>query len=322
MKMFLKTLLLALGLSFSSSGFSAIPLEAVDKTFTLQILGSGGPISDDLRASSGEIIWWKGKSRILIDAGGGVFLRFGQAGAKFEELDIIGLTHFHTDHVSDVAALLKGGYFFKRKTPLDIYGPEAGSSFPSLTGYMDALFNKDRGAYAYLNGLYDGSDGLFPVTLTNVSYRSDKPIKVYDRDGLVGYALGIPHGDVPSLAYRIESEQGVIVISADQNGSNPNFIEFAKGADILMMPLAIHEQADDGSAFLHARPSVVGKIAAAVNPKLLVLNHWMGLSLKNKAEALKIVQQHYHGQVIAGRDLASYPVSAVKETVKERANAQ
>ncbi len=315
MNMSLKILGLALGLSLGSTSILAVSLEPLDKDFTLQILGSGGPISDDLRASSGEIIWWKGKSRILIDAGGGVFLRFGQAGAKLEELDFIGLTHFHTDHVSDIPALLKGGYFFERKTPLDMYGPQAGSAFPSLTGYMDALFNKNRGAYAYLNGLYNGSDGLFPVTLTDVSHSSDKPTKVYDRDGLVSYALGIPHGDVPCLAYRIESEKGVIVISADQNGRNPNFVKFAKGADILMMPLAIHEQADEGSAFMHAKPSVIGKIAAEVNPKLLVLNHWMGLSLKNKAEALKIVQQHYHGQVIAGRDLSSYPISAVKEIV-------
>ncbi len=315
MNMSLKILGLALGLSLGSTSILAVSLEPLDKDFTLQILGSGGPISDDLRASSGEIIWWKGKSRILIDAGGGVFLRFGQAGAKLEELDFIGLTHFHTDHVSDIPALLKGGYFFERKTPLDMYGPQAGSAFPSLTGYMDALFNKNRGAYAYLNGLYNGSDGLFPVTLTDVSHSSDKPTKVYDRDGLVSYALGLPHGDVPCLAYRIESEKGVIVISADQNGRNPNFVKFAKGADILMMPLAIHEQADEGSAFMHAKPSVIGKIAAEVNPKLLVLNHWMGLSLKNKAEALKIVQQHYHGQVIAGRDLSSYPISAVKEIV-------
>jgi hypothetical protein len=53
---------------------------------TLQILGSGGPIADDARASSGYLVWADGKSRVLIDAGGGTFLRFGEAGASFAEL--------------------------------------------------------------------------------------------------------------------------------------------------------------------------------------------------------------------------------------------
>ena len=84
------------------------------------------------------------------------------------------------------------------------------------------------------------------------------------------------------------------------------------------MPLAIHEQADEVSSFLHAKPSIVGKIAAQVNPKLLVLNHWMGLGLKLKPESIKIVKQYYKGQVIAGHDLSSYPMSAAKELSNEQ----
>ncbi|GIA27294.1 MBL fold metallo-hydrolase [Vibrio cholerae] len=307
-----------LTLLISSHGVAhALELEPLDKDFTLQILGSGGPISDDLRSSSAEVIWWKGKSRVMIDAGGGSFLRFGQSGSTLEDLDFLGITHFHTDHVADLPALLKGGYFFKREDPLDIAGPQAGSAFPSLTGYMDALFNSKDGAYAYLNGLYDGSDGLFPVIITDVPYKTTTPIKVYQQDGLTIYALGIPHGDVPCLAYRIESDQGVIVISADQNGSNPAFYDFAQDADILVMPMAIHESADDVSAFMHAKPSVIGEIAAKINPKLLVLNHWMGVGLKHKAESTKIIKQFYHGEVIAARDLSSYPMNSVKEITHE-----
>ncbi|WP_234497694.1 MBL fold metallo-hydrolase [Vibrio maritimus] len=318
MKWPIKALALALGCSLGATQSFAINLEPLDKDFTLQILGSGGPISDDLRASSGELIWWKGKSRIMIDAGGGNYLRFGQAGAKLEDLDLLAISHFHTDHVADLPAILKGAYFFNREDALDITGPEAGSAFPSLTGYMDAMFNKEKGAYAYLNGLYDGTDGLFPVDLTDVSYTATTPQKVYALDGLTVYALGIPHGDVPTLAYRIESDKGTIVISADQNGSNPAFLNFAKGADILVMPMAIHEEADEISAFMHAKPSVVGKIAAEINPKLLILNHWMGLGLKRKALSLDIVAKYYKGKIFSARDLSSFPVASLKETSNEQ----
>jgi glyoxylase-like metal-dependent hydrolase (beta-lactamase superfamily II) len=74
----------------------------------VQVLGSGGPDSNDARASSGYLLWLDGEARLLVDAGGGVFLRFGEAKARFESLDV---THLHVDHVSDLAALLMSGFF-------------------------------------------------------------------------------------------------------------------------------------------------------------------------------------------------------------------
>ncbi|BFO12266.1 hypothetical protein GGER_47760 [Serratia rubidaea] len=69
---FNKIALLTLALTLNANA-SATPLQCDDRGFTLQTLGSGGPITDDQRASSGEVIWINGKSAILIDAGGGVF---------------------------------------------------------------------------------------------------------------------------------------------------------------------------------------------------------------------------------------------------------
>lgn len=80
----------------------------------LQVLSSGGPIADDGRASSSYLIWVDGKSRVLINAGGDAFLRFGEASASFSELDFVGLSHFHADHSADFPALLKSGSFENR----------------------------------------------------------------------------------------------------------------------------------------------------------------------------------------------------------------
>ncbi|PSW49490.1 MBL fold metallo-hydrolase [Photobacterium kishitanii] len=304
---------LTFSLSLCSANVFATTIEPLDKDYTLQILGSGGPISDDLRASSGAVIWWKGQSKFMIDAGGATFLRFGQSGAKLEDLDFLGITHFHTDHVADVPAILKGGYFFNRTNPLYIAGPTGGSGFPSLTGYINALFNPQYGAYAYLNGLTTG-DGIFPIIPIDVPYKKKNATVVYNKDDIVISAFGIPHGNVPCLAYRFDTKKGSIVISADQNGTNSDFINFAKGADILVMPGAIHEDADEEvSAFMHAKPSTVGKIAAQINPKLLVIDHWMGMSLKKQKEVLEIIKKYYHGEVFAARDLSSYPITAIKK---------
>ena len=80
-----------------------------------------GPIADDARASTGYIVWIDGRSRVLVDTGGGTFLRFGEAGASFVDLDFVGLSHFHTDHSADFPALLKSGNFSGREEPLFVY---------------------------------------------------------------------------------------------------------------------------------------------------------------------------------------------------------
>lgn len=276
---------------------------------SLQLLGSGGPISDDRRASSGAVIWIDGKARLLIDAGGGTFLRFGQSDAKLEDLDFIGISHFHTDHVADLPAILKGAYFTTNTHDLKLVGPTGDANFPSMTAFFNREFGKSGAAFQYLSGLADASDGLkLAVHPANVDVKASHGIIVWKGDGVTVSALGIPHGDVPTLAYRIETPRGVIVLSADQNGSRKEFIEFARGADILMMPAAIDADADAPSKFLHAPPTVVGKIAAEINPKMLVLDHFMGRSLKDQKKNVGIIRQYFKGPVYAGRDLSCFPL--------------
>src|SRR5579862_10028706 len=67
----------------------------------VQVLGSGGPELEDKRASSSYLVWKDDRPRILIDAGGGSALRFGQSGAHVAELDAILFTHLHIDHSAD-----------------------------------------------------------------------------------------------------------------------------------------------------------------------------------------------------------------------------
>ncbi|WP_369925943.1 MBL fold metallo-hydrolase [Xanthomonas sp. NCPPB 2632] len=304
---------IAFGLCAASVGaFAAEPSCRSPSGMGIQLLGSGGPISDDARASSGEVVWIDGKSRLLIDAGGGTYLRFGQSGARLEDLRFIGISHFHTDHSADLPAILKGAYFMTMDNKIALVGPDGSDAFPSMTAFFKDMFGGKTGSFAYLEGLKDGSDGLRLTVspVLDVDRHAEKAALVYQDAEVKVYAYGIPHGDVPTLAFRIEGKRGTIVVSADQNGSRQGFIDFAKGADILVMPAAIDEDADTASKFLHAPPSIVGKLAAAINPKLLVLNHFMGKSLKDKDGNVKIIQQYYHGPVAEGRDLSCFEVPA------------
>ena len=72
----------------------------------VQVLGSGGPELQDKRPSSSYLVWQGGQARVLVAAGGGSALRFGESGAKMSQLDVILFTHFHVDHNADFPALI------------------------------------------------------------------------------------------------------------------------------------------------------------------------------------------------------------------------
>lgn len=273
-------------------------------TITLQVLGSGGPIADDGRASSGYLIWMNGRSKFLVDAGGGVFLRFGEAGARFEDLEHIAISHFHTDHSTDLVALLKSGYFSKRVRALSISGPAGGGDYPGTADYLERLLGQSHGAYAYLDGYLDGSEGLVKLESIEVDSVPGKAFRVYaDSTDVEIIALGVPHGPVPALAYRIRVGQKSIVFAGDQNGSFDAFINFARGTDVLVMHMSVPENISGVGRKLHAPPSVIGKIAAETGAGKLVLSHFMARSLENGEENLQEIQSRFSGIVVRANDL-------------------
>src|SRR5215470_12829154 len=143
----------------------------------MQVLGSGGPELQDKRASSSYLVWENGQARVLVDAGGGTALRFGESGAQMSQLDVILFTHFHVDHSADFAALIKSSWFEDRKRPLPIYGPPGNDFMPSTTDFVADLF-ADHGAYGYLSELFvRGEKGSYKMLPHNVASASS-PITV------------------------------------------------------------------------------------------------------------------------------------------------
>ena len=272
----------------------------------LQVLGSGGPIADDGRASSGYVVWVDGQSRVLIDAGGGTFLRFGEAGADFTQLDFVGLSHLHTDHSADFPALLKSGYFSGRKRPLTVAGPGAGGPFPGLHAWLTSMLDGGTGAFGYLSGYLDGSGGLANLEPVEISRDTLEPLTVFDAENsdVTVAALPVPHGIVPALGFRVRVRDVTIVFASDQNGSDPAFAGFAGGATALVMHMPIPEGATGGALQLHARPGRIGEIAAEASAESLILSHFMARSLHDLESNVGIVSDSYGGHIVVAEDLA------------------
>jgi len=267
----------------------------------LQVLGSGGPIADDGRASSGYIVWIDGRSRVLIDAGGGTFLRFGEAGARFPDLSFVGLSHLHTDHSADFPALLKSGNFSGRDRPLNIAGPDADGQFPGIKDWLQRMLEKNGGAYAYLSGFLDGTAGLPMLVPKEVS--DGDVATVYRDDDIVIEAMHVPHGIVPALAFKVTVGSETLVFASDQNGSDAGFVEFARDASLLVMHLVIAEDTAGVARRLHAPPSVVGRVAGEAMPGKLVLSHFMARSLEDLDNNVELVAAGYEGEITLAEDL-------------------
>lgn len=271
----------------------------------LQVLGSGGPIADDGRASSAYLIWVDGKSRVLIDAGGGAFLRFGEAGASFDELDFVGISHFHTDHSADLPALLKSGYFSGRKRRLGIAGPSGKGPFPGIRAFLSSLLHDEEGAYRYLSGYLDGSDGLARLVTIEIDGNSDDPLpKTGDeRAAFTVSAMHVPHGIVPALAFRVGIGNSAIVFAGDQNGDDPRFVEFARAADVLVMHMPVPLGPDRIARRLHAPPDVIARIAVESGADTLLLSHFMARSLRDLERNTAPILAAYGEHVQLAEDL-------------------
>ena len=94
-----------------------------------------------------------------------------------------------------------------------------------------------------------------------------------------------------------------MVFGGDQTGTNPAFTGFARNADLLIMHMAIPDNADPVARELHATPRAIGEIAQSVGARRLLLSHLMSRSLRTINESLSIIGQHYTGEVLVAEDL-------------------
>ena len=110
-----------------------------------------------------------------------------------------------------------------------------GSGGPIADDGRARLLDANTGAYAYLSAYLDGSGGLVKLEPIEKDPRLHKASLAYKHttDDIEVFALGVPHGPVPALAFRINIGQKSIVFSGDQNGSSEAFVDFAREADVL-----------------------------------------------------------------------------------------
>jgi ribonuclease BN (tRNA processing enzyme) len=216
------------------------------------VLGSGGPIASPRRVSAGYVLSIDGKARLLVDAGGGSFERIGRSGLDISSLEQVLLTHLHIDHTSDLPAVIMHLYMGDRKRPIAITGPtgrpgndaapENASPQPGVREFVRRLFGP-RGVWRYMN-TFEGFGITVRDTPSDVSELAIYSIPVdrvlEDLDVSVD-AVAVPHGMMPSVAFRVDCGAESVVFSGDISASTASFIALAKNCSMLVHDFALPE---------------------------------------------------------------------------------
>jgi len=303
-----KALLTFLSLFFACAA-SPVPAQSCGATgVAVQVLGSGGPETQDKRASTSYLVWQNGKARVVLDAGGGSALRFGESGAQMSQVDVFLFSHFHVDHSSDFPALIFSSWFEDRNRPLPIYGPSGNKFMPSTTEFVSDLFSEPHGAWRYLSDLVEpGAEGTYTLQPHDVA-PSSTPALVFRNADMALYAVSVVHGVFPALAWRVEIGGKRIVFSGDTDGEGEGLTQLASNADLFVAHNAVPEGATGLERRLHMPPSVIGTIAANAHVKQLVLSHRMLRTLGKENETQTEIKRHYSGPIAFANDLDCFPV--------------
>jgi ribonuclease BN (tRNA processing enzyme) len=307
-KRLVKAVLICVSLLSACEGLRATAQSCGTSGLAVQVLGSGGPETQDKRASTSYLIWQNGRALVVLDAGGGSALRFGESGAQMSQVDVFLFSHFHVDHSSDFPALIFSSWFENRKRPLPIYGPSGNKFMPSTSEFVHDLFSDPHGAFRYLSELVEpGTEGSYQLEPHNVPANST-PILVFRNTEMALYAVSVVHGAFPALAWRVEIGGKRIVFSGDTDGEGEGLTQLALNADLFVTHNAVPEGAIGVERRLHMPPSVIGTIAANAHVKQVVLSHRMLRTLGKENETEAEIRLRFSGPILFANDLDCFPV--------------
>lgn len=274
--------------------------------FALTVLGSGGPILNTPRASSGFIVQIDGEARLLLDAGGGTSARVGELGIDLSTLTAACFSHLHIDHTSSFPALLKTA-LLEGLEELDVYGPTGNEPMPGTAEWLDKQFSPEEGTYRYL---YEFAENIADSSLELTSHEVDSTIgedntamTIMEND-LTVEAIPVTHGPAPTLAYRISHNGQSITIATDLDSTSGNLPRLATDTDVLVHGASISPDVPDDEpvADLHSYPAQVAANAHEAKANTLVLVHLMPPSESNIENVIETVHEGYDGTVVVAED--------------------
>lgn len=211
--------------------------------------------------------------RVVIDCGLGVTKGLVEAGLDLKTLDLIFITHLHSDHILELGPLIHTAWTTGLKTPVTIYGP------PGIEDYWAGFM----ASVAYDSNIRVLDEGRTPLDeLITVQVYGEG--LVLDA-GLRVHALQVPHPPLEHC-YALRFDGSKSVTFSGDTAYFPPLAGFAEGSDLLVHEALLPDGVDVIVAktglgdklrqHLYASHTVVedvAKIARDAGVGRLVLNH-------------------------------------------------
>jgi ribonuclease BN (tRNA processing enzyme) len=244
----------------------------------LTILGSGTLVPSGSRNSAGYFVELP-DARIMLDCGAGTVHALDRYGVPWEQMTHLFISHFHIDHVGELASLLfafRHGMKANRVEPLTIAGPRG----------LDRLIEGLKLAY--------GESLLsmkFPV-IVRMIYPGDS---IELGSGSTLSVARTPHTQ-ESLAVKIESDGHKLCYTGDTDYDD-ELTHFFQKADLLISECSFREPYE---RIPHLSVNEVARLASRAEVARLIVTHFY--FEVNEAELKMELERGYKGEVIIGRD--------------------
>jgi len=219
----------------------------------LTILGKSPSWQDVDGACSGYLIEAAGE-RLLLDCGNGVLAKL-RLHASYEEVDAVLISHLHADHILDLVP------FAYVRT----YGPPAKRAAVPLLHAPPG----SRDAMRRLGGVFGSNNE--PLIENAFELREYDPGGELEIGPLRARFQLVPHY-IPSYAIELSDGSGRRLVFSADCGPNEELVEFARGAELLLIEATLTEP--DLEDHAHLTAAEAGEIGRRAGVERLLVTHF------------------------------------------------
>ena len=269
----------------------------------VQILGAGGNELNDEQSTASYLVWLDDHARLMVNTSAGSSVQFDKSGANFAHLDAIVYTNLLAQHVVDLPAFVSASQDIGRDRPLAVLGPAGDGTYPDAKQVVERLVGPN-GAFPQLADILTfRSAAGYKISARNVPATGQRRWARYGSQHFRLSAIPVHHQDVPSLAWRVEMGGTVLVFTGDFNNDKDVVANFAKGADIIVMPHAVLESTRGALRDAYVIPTQIGQIASRAEAGMIILSGRTNRTRGRESDTREAIEANYDGSLVFANDL-------------------